>query len=174
MDNNSILVELKAKLDAAEAELTQAEELARRAREQSDRLRTAYQVLEEMMSGRETASPMPMPAPPPRPAPSARTMTVRLPLSERGAGLPIPPPPKFRANGPTVEERAVSVLRQAGEFLSTQDLVDRMQANGYKSDSKGKVYDTVYGTLDHARKKKGARLVRKDAKWGLSDWLPAA
>jgi len=161
MEKTSILAELKAKIAVAEADLHRAEEQVKKSREQWERLQTAHQVLEEMLGGEEHQVTKTLPPAAPKPAPRFG----------RGAGLPIPPPPKFPPREPTVEERAIEELKKVGAFLSTQDLVQRMQASGYKSESKGKVYDTVYGTLDHARKKENTRLVRQDAKWGLREWL---
>ena len=72
----------------------------------------------------------------------------------------------------TVTARAIRELEKAGEFLSTQELLDKMLASGYKPQAKGSVYDAVYGTLDAVRRRNGP-IVRDSGKWGLLDWQSA-
>jgi hypothetical protein len=158
MANDSIsLDDLKAKVEAAEAEFLRAEEGVRRAEEvvrradaQRERFRNALQVCEEMLAGAEleTSSTTPPPAP------------IRV------ASRPI----RAKTNPPTVAERAIATLEAAGKFLSTQELLDSMQRDGYKATSKSRPYDSVYGSLHHDARRERSRLVNKDAKWGLKEW----
>jgi len=147
MLNDSIsLSELKAKLEELETE--------------RQRLNTAYQVLEEMIRAKEAKAPpaqeapaAPAPVPPPPPA----QRTVWPPVKKREV---------------TVEDRAVHELEKARRFLTTNELVDAMVQSGYNVGKKNpvKVYDSVYGSLDHARKKANARIVRENGSWGLLEW----
>lgn len=159
MANESITrSELKAKMEAAEAAFKLAEEAVQKAIEQRDRLRTACEVFEEMLSGvSDVPASVPAPIAPARP--TAKPAPTKRKVSRQ-------PPTKAM----TVEERGIQVLEQAGEFLDTQVLIDRMEHNGYKYTGSGRVYDTVYGGMDHARRK-GGRVVRVNSKWGLREWM---
>jgi len=64
----------------------------------------------------------------------------------------------------------VALLEASGKPLGTQELLDLMQRDGYKPTTKGRPYDSIYGSLHHDARKEGSRLVNKDAKWGLKDW----
>ena len=152
------LGDLKARMEAAEAELLQAEEAVRQAIARRDRLRTAFQVFEELLAGSEGETPS-SPAPP-----LAQVSPVPTNTAKRARTSKKPRPL-------TVAERAVEVLEANGAPLETSELVERMQRNGYKPTSKGRPYDTVYGSLHSDAKKPGSLLVNRDAKWGLRKWL---
>lgn len=154
MAHDSIsLGDLKARMEAAEAEFLEAEDAVRQAVARRDRLRTAFQVFEEMLAVESEISSSPAPTPASTNAGSRRSRTAK------------------KAKPLTVAERAITVLEANGDFLDTHELLERMQRGGYKATSKGRPYDTVYGSLHHDAKKAGSRLVNKDAKWGLRKWL---
>jgi len=150
MANDSIsLTELKAKLEAVEAE--------------RQRLNTAYQVLEEMIRAKEAT----------REAPEEPLKVAPLPPPSPPVSAPRAVWPPAKKQAPTVADRAIRELEKARRFLDTHELIEALVGGGYIVAGKKKpsqVYDSVYGSLDHARRKTNGRIVREDGKWGLRDW----
>jgi hypothetical protein len=161
MENDSIsLSVLQARIEAAEIECRQAEETVRKAIEQRDRFLTALQVFQEVLAGVNGETPQAVEAVPEVAAPVKAT-------SKRQRRKPSKP----SKPAITAPDLAIQELESYGDFLGTQELLEVMQRHGYMPKGQGRPYDSLYGSLWHAANKDGSRLVNKDAKWGLREWL---
>jgi hypothetical protein len=71
----------------------------------------------------------------------------------------------------TIADYAEAALEKMGPpFRPTQELMGGMSSEGWETDAKDP-YSTVFGTLRREPGKEGSRLVKRDGKWGLKDWL---
>jgi DNA-directed RNA polymerase delta subunit len=71
----------------------------------------------------------------------------------------------------TAPALAIRELEAHGDFLGTHELLEILQRYGYKPKGKSTPYDSLYASLWHAANKDGNRVVNRDAKWGLREWL---
>src|SRR5262245_53961572 len=98
MANDTIsLSDLQERMKAVEAEFLQAEEAVRQAQERREKLRTALQVIEEMLDGQQSPD-----------APPAAARATPRKRSRRSS-------PK-RTKGPSAAERAIKELEAHGDF----------------------------------------------------------
>lgn len=158
--------------DRMKAALLQAEEAERKAAEQRERYRIALEVFEEMKAAEAsqeastevaavTTPPAPAPPPPVRPAAPVRSVSEKTRRSS----------PKKTSKTLSVAERAIYELEARGEFMTTTELLEILQGKGFKPNPKARPYDALYGLLWHGSRKTGSRLVTRDMKWGLREWL---
>lgn len=85
------------------------------------------------------------------------------------------PAPAANAGGPfagkTIEEATVTWLEETGPpFRDTNEVIAATTARGLETKAKSP-YTSYYGTLNRAAGREGNRLVKRDGKWGLREWL---
>ncbi|MES1240263.1 MAG: HTH domain-containing protein [Acidobacteriota bacterium] len=150
MEHSISLTDLRSDLAQAEAEVGRAEEAARLAVQRRDELVDLVARVERYVKEREQAQPKLQPVLPLRPVPTRKPAHREL----------------------TVAERVIEILEGQDRFMTTRELVTELEKRGYRPKSaKKRPYDAVYGSLHGALKIRGTRLVNKDAKWGLSEWV---
>lgn len=161
-DKDSIaLSDIEAHMAAVEAEYRKAEEAIRKAEEarrqaeaKRDELQTALRVFQGMLANRSQTVPA-RAAQRPLPAPAVHV----------AASPPKPSKP------PTAPELAIPKLEAHGDWLTLKELLDMLGDDYKPQKATGSRHDALYGSLWHEAKKENGRIVNREGKWGLREWL---
>ena len=75
-----------------------------------------------------------------------------------------------RFSGLSLVAATENYLNAVGQFSDTRTVCNSLLAGGFETKAKN-FYQTAFGTLNREAKREDSRLVKREAKWGLREWL---